>query len=145
MFLSPFIQAAKVFCYYLIRSYQTVGAVCMTNAKYSTNERFAVILYCVNKNLIIFFRRRFLSLFPSTVNNFRRILNYILIGLFIPMPVVKNQEGYIFELFSLKCEKTDFYENRYAKSITNTTGAPPAPVIALSDGQTLEGHSSRIL
>jgi hypothetical protein len=42
------------------------------------------------------------------------------------MPVAKNQEGNIFELLSLKSEKkTDFSENRYAKSITNTTRAPP--------------------
>jgi hypothetical protein len=35
----------------------------------------------------------FLSSFSFAAYNFCRILNYILIGLYVPMPVVKNQRG----------------------------------------------------
>jgi hypothetical protein len=41
------------------------------------------------------FRRWFfLSLFLTAANNFRQILNHILIGLYLPMPSIKNQRGF---------------------------------------------------
>jgi hypothetical protein len=36
----------------------------------------------------------FLSSFSSAANIFCRILSHILIGLYVPMPVVKNQRGF---------------------------------------------------
>jgi hypothetical protein len=41
----------------------------------------------------------FLFPFLSEANNFRQILNHILIGLYIPMPGIKNQRGVLGRLF----------------------------------------------
>jgi hypothetical protein len=71
------------------------------------------------------------------VNNSCLILNHILIGLYIPIPVVKTKGDYgetFLKLFSLKSEETDFSENPCAESITNTIGVHLVLVIASPNG-----------
>jgi hypothetical protein len=94
----------------------------------------------------------FLSPFLSEANNFRRILNHILIGLYIPMPGIKNQRGGSRETFLsylvLKVSVPFFSRNRCAVSTTNRISVlwhgsmDPLPLSWQADGQTSAGSSS---
>jgi hypothetical protein len=103
----------------------------------------------------IFFLANFLPPFSLKADNFRRIINHILIGLEVPNTALKNQGGLLedfFELFSPRRTSFGFSKNSCAKSITNRicllrhcSTAPPSPGRGQANGQTSAGRSSYFL
>jgi hypothetical protein len=99
------------------------------------------------KKFFFFLTAVFCSPFLLAANNFCRILKHILIGFYVPKPVVKNKGGLMgdfFELFDLKSVKPAFFQNRCAVNITSAVWPPPSPDHERADGRTSAGRCALI-